>query len=209
MRCEIVMCWIPLVALLLTGCPTDEPMKTPFVDTFDRAELGGNYNNTGGPYRIVDNKLTIKGAYNHPLWLRKKLPRNAVIELDVMTKSASGDIKVEAWGDGQYYSAKKGAYLATSYVFIFGGWHNSKSVLARMDEHAPDIKARTEPKVVPNKVYHWKIKRQGSKIEWFIDGKAFLELDDPNPLEGDGHSHFGFNNWEVELVLDNLKITPL
>ena len=208
MRARAVL-FLPLAALLLCACPTDEAITTAFVDNFDRVEMGSNYNNTGGPYRVVGNKLVVKGAYNHPLWLKKKLPRNAVIEFDVTSKSSNGDIKVEAWGDGQYYATTKGAYLATSYVFIFGGWYNTKSVLARMDEHAPDITARSDIKVVPNKTYHWKIKRQGPKIEWFIDGKQFLSLTDPNPLEGSGHSYFGFNNWEVELIFDNLKITPL
>ncbi len=56
---------------------------------------------------------------------------NAVIELDVMSKSAAGDIKLEVWGDGQSYATSRGAYLATSYVFIFGGWGNSVSALCR------------------------------------------------------------------------------
>lgn len=194
---------------LLCACPSEDVIKAPFVDNFDRAELGSNYHNTGGPYRIVDNKLTIKGAFNHPLWLKKTLPRDAVIELDVLSKGAEGDIKVEAWGDGQSYATTKGAYTATSYVFINGGWGNTSSVLARMDEHAKDITKRAGPKVVPNRTYHWKIKRKGTLVEWFVDGELFLKLDDPAPLTGTGHNHFGFNNWNVELVFDNLKITPL
>jgi hypothetical protein len=34
-------------------------------------------------------------------------------------------------------------------------------------------------------------------------------MDDPNPLEGRGHDHFAFNDWEANLSFDNLRITPL
>jgi len=34
-------------------------------------------------------------------------------------------------------------------------------------------------------------------------------MSDPNPLQGRGHDHFGFNNWQSDLWFDNLKITPL
>jgi hypothetical protein len=205
------MRWVlPLIFLLAGGCPPkEEPIKSPFTDNFERAELGSNYLNTGGPYQIVNGKLNIKGAYNHPLWLKKKLPRDAVIELDVMSKTPDGDIKVEAWGDGQSYATTRGAYLATSYVFIFGGWGNSVSALCRMDEHADDRKSRSDLKVQPNRTYHFKIQRKGRKVEWFVDGKPFLSLDDSAPLEGDNHAYLGFNNWQSDLYFDNLRISPL
>ncbi len=200
---------LPLAAALLSACPAEETIQGPFLDTFDGAELAVNYVNTGGPYRIVDGRLTVREAYNHPLWLKKKLPRDAVIELDVQSNSDAGDIKVEAWGDGQSYATSRGAYTATSYVFIFGGWHNSKSVLCRMDEHGNDAKSRDQPRVVKGQKYHWRIERKGPRVSWSIDGQPFLELTDEAPLEGDHHAYFGFNNWEAELVFDNLKITPL
>ncbi|MCA9671844.1 MAG: DUF1080 domain-containing protein [Myxococcales bacterium] len=200
---------LALCVAALAGCPDDETIKTPFVDKFDRVELGSNWLNTGANYKIVDGKINVKGAYNHPLWLKKRLPRNAVIELDVMSKSGVGDIKVEAWGDGQSYATRKGAYLATSYVFIFGGWGNRISALCRMDEHANDRKTRSDLRVKPGQTYHWKIKRQGNKVEWFVDGKPFLAMDDKDPLTGNNHAYFGFNNWQSDLYFDNLKITPL
>jgi len=57
--------------------------------------------------------------------------------------------------------------------------------------------------------YQWKIVRKGNKLEWFIDGQPFLAFDDPQPLEGEKHAHFGFNNWDSDLYFDSLKITPL
>lgn len=202
-------CLVLVGAALLTGCPKDEPLTQPWSDTFERSELGANYLNTGGPYRIVSGKLQVKGAFNHPLWLKKKLPRDAVIEFEVTSNSADGDIKVEAWGDGQSFATTQGAYMATSYVFIMGGWGNSISALCRMDEHAGDRKTREEPRVEQGKTYRWRIERKGNLVKWSVDGQPFLEMNDPDPLVGDNHSYLGFNNWQSDLTFDNLKITPL
>ncbi|MFH1130374.1 MAG: hypothetical protein V1754_03505 [Pseudomonadota bacterium] len=195
--------------IALFACTRPETITEPFVDDFERTQLGPNYNNTGGPYEPLNGKLHISGAYNKPLWLKKKLPRNAVIEFEVTSKSQDGDIKIEAWGDGESFATTKGAYLATSYVFIMGGWQNTISALCRLDEHGADRKTRSDFKVETNRTYRWKIKRQGSEIEWFVDGTHFLAIDDPQPLEGERHSFFGFNNWQSDLFFDNLKITPL
>ena len=171
--------------------------------------MGGDYLNTGGPYRILDGKLRVAGAYNKPLWLKKQLPRDAEIELDALSNSPEGDIKVEMWGDGESFATTQGAYLATSYVFILGGWGNSVSVLARLDEHGKDRKERADFKVQPGRLYHFKIRRQGGLITWWVDNELFLTLDDSAPLEGAHHAYFGFNNWTADLTFDNLKITPI
>jgi hypothetical protein len=198
-----------LAIVTLAGCPKDEVISAPFTEDFERAELGSRYYNTGGPYRIVSGKLKIQGAYNHPLWLKKRLPRNAEITFDVTSDSAVGDIKVEAWGDGKTFATTKGAYMASSYVFIFGGWGNSTSALCRMDEHADNRKTRSDVKVVKGQTYNFRIRREGKFVQWFVDGNAFLEMEDPSPLEGEEHSYFGFNNWESDLTFDNLVIKPL
>lgn len=194
---------------MLGGCSKVEPITSPWSDSFERAEIGTNYHNTGGPYRIENGKLRIKGAFNKPLWLRKRLPRNAIIEFDVRSDSPSGDIKVEAWGDGETFATHRGAYLASSYVFIFGGWGNSISALCRLDEHGKDRKERRAPKVQAGKTYRFKIQRKGSRVDWAIDGQPFLSLDDTAPLEGANHGYLGFNNWDSDLTFDNLKVTPL
>jgi len=196
------------LVVLLGGCPKDEVIKSPFSDDFERTEIGSNYFNTGASYQIVSGRLNIKGARNHPLWLKARLPRDAVIEFNASSRSPEGDIKVEAWGDGQSY-ATADSYVATSYVLILGGWGNSTAALCRLDEHGGDRKERRDMKVEMGRSYSWKIQRKGNKVEWFLDGKPFLAYDDPNPLEGDKHSYFGFNNWESDLYFDGLKITPL
>ena len=197
-----------LAVVCLAGCPKDELITAPFGEDFERSEVGANYYNTGGEYRLISGKLNIQGAKNHPLWLKKRLPRDAVIEVKVMSRSPEGDIKIEAWGDGQSYAVSD-SYLATSYVFVFGGWGNSISALCRLDEHGGDRKTRTDQKVEAGRTYRFKIQRKGKLVEWFIDGKPFLNFDDPMPLEGDKHSYFGFNNWQSDLYFDDLKITPL
>ena len=78
----------------------------------------------GGSSRVRDGKLNVAGAVNHPLWLRKRLPRDVVVELDVMSRSEGGDIKVEIFGDGESFDPDGETYYPTGYVFVFGGWFN-------------------------------------------------------------------------------------
>lgn len=203
------ICMAMLFSFLQMDCRRDEFIRTPFVDTFDREKIDSHYHNTGGPYRIENGKLRVRGAHNRPLWLTKRLPQNARIEFEVISQSTDGDIKIEAWGDGKSFSPSGGAYLATSYVFVLGGWGNTISALCRMDEHGGDRKERKDVRVEVGKVYRWKIERRGSRVDWHLDGQLFLSFDDAYPLTGDNHSYFGFNNWESDLSFDNLKITPL
>lgn len=205
---SISLLLLPLL-LWTSACTEDKPISKLFVDDFNRADIGSDYLNTGGPYEIVNGKLHIKGAYNHPLWLRKRLPESAEISFTVTSQTTDGDIKVEAWGDGRSHATSKGAYLATSYVFIFGGWGNAISALCRMDEHAADRIQRRDVRVEKGKSYRFTIRRQGSQIDWLIDDKPFLKLNDADPLTGKGHGYFGFNNWQSDLYFDDLRIKPL
>jgi hypothetical protein len=202
-----------VVIAALAACKAKDPppVSGVFYDTFEREELGPNWNATGDGYRIVNGQLSAKGSHNHPLWLKKKLPRNVRIEFDAWSTEKRGDLKVEVFGDGQSFDPDKGRYLATSYVAIFGGWGNSKSMLARLDEHIPSNKERSDVKVVPGQHYHWRIERRANTLTWYVDdmAKPFLQYDDPEPLEGEGHEFFAFNNWETDTWFDNLVITAL
>ena len=198
------------LSLLVAGCvPRGDPaIGDVFVDDFEREDLGPAWRNTGGPYRIIDGKLHVRGARNKPLWLRRQLPRDVRIELDVRSESDEGDIKVEVFGDG-VSKATSTSYTATSYVVIFGGWSNSMNVLARMDEHAEDRVVGEKRKVEKGRTYHMKIERKGDTIEAWVDDQLLVRMVDPNPLWGVGHDHFAVNNWQSDLWFDNLKITPL
>jgi len=179
-----------------------------FSDDFERSELGEMWNNTGGPWRISGGQLKVEGARNKPLWLRRTLPRDVSIEFDVRSDSADGDIKVEIFGDG-VSKAESLSYTATSYVLVFGGWHNSLNILARMNEHGSDRAVGPAYKVVPGRTYRMKIERRGAKITAWADDRELVSLRDPRPLEGTGHDHFGFNNWQTALSFDNLRIRAL
>lgn len=212
---------VPVVAAAVLGLacqakdaslPPAPPITERWSDDFERADVGPLYTTKADDaYRISGGVLGARGGYNRPLWLRRPIPRDAVIELDAWSQSPQGDIKVEAWGDGRSYDADRGSYLATSYVFIFGGWNNSKSMIARRDEHAPGQPERSDVRVEPGRRYHWKIVRDGNRIDWFIDDMTtpFLSLEDPQPLEGPDHAHFAFNDWQADVYFDHLTITPL
>jgi hypothetical protein len=209
-RCLPVM--IPLLAAALApACKAKAPAITePFTDDFERAEVGPAWNNTGADYRVADGKLSVAGAHNHPLWLRRRLPRNVVVELDVMSKSPDGDIKVELFGDGESFDPDKGQYFPTGYVFVFGGWHNSLSIIGKKGEHDDGVKVRRpEPHVVPNQVYHFTITRKDGQLEWRIDQRPFLTWRDPEPLAGEQQEYFGVGNWEADVTFDNVRIAPL
>lgn len=189
--------------------PDPPPVTGVWEDDFERSSIGKNYLPTRHIYRIEDGVLRVEGAENHPLWLRKKLPRDVIIELDVKSDSNTGDIKVELFGDGKSHAHNKGAYTSTGYVILAGGWNNKKSLIARQNEHGREMASNSSMRVTPGKWYHWKIQRKGETITWWIDGKEFLVYQDQRPLQGKGHHYFGFDNWRSDCSFDNLKITPL
>jgi hypothetical protein len=200
------------ITLLLAACKVREqpPITEAWQHDFDDG-LGDLFFATGDGYRAQAGALSARGAHNHPLWLRKKLPRDVRIELEAWSTEPRGDIKIEVFGDGRSYDADGGAYMATGYAVIFGGWHNTRSMIARLDEHGPDVVQRTEPKVIPKQRYRWRIERRHNVLTWYVDNMEtpFLRYEDPRPLEGAGHEYLGFNNWETDTWFDNLVITPL
>jgi len=184
-------------------------MSAPFSDGFERSEFGPDWLDTGGSYRIVDGKLVARNAYNHPAWLRKRLPRDVTVTFDAQSRSEAGDIKIELFGDGRSFDPDRGGYVSTGYVIIFGGWHNSLSVICRNNEHDDGRKAwRTDRKVEPGRTYHFSVARAGGRIDWLLDGAPFLDWTDPEPLAGAGHEYLAVNDWEAEVLFDNLTIVP-
>ena len=192
--------------------PPPSPLPGPYTDNFDRAELGENWLVTHPSAVTLENgALTVQLLHNRPVWLKRPIPTNATIEFDAWTNDPQGDIKVEAWGDGQSFYAGdlRLQYTATGYVFIFGGWRNSQSVIARRTEHTPDRAVRDGRAVEPGKRYHFTLTRRGATLEWSVDGQPFLSMRDSSPLEGTLNQYFGFSGWKTKVHFDNLKIQPL
>ncbi|MES1205257.1 MAG: hypothetical protein ABUS79_04905 [Pseudomonadota bacterium] len=202
---------VSVAAAVPGGCRAkDEAVTEAFTDSFDRPELGAAWRDTGGDYRLAGGKLVARNAYNHPAWLRRRLPRDVSITLDARSNSDAGDIKIELFGDGESFDPDRGGYVSSGYVLIFGGWHNSMSVICRNNEHDEGRKAaRTDRRVEPGRTYHFSITRREGRIDWLVDGAPFLTWTDPQPLSGAGHEHLAINDWEAEVVFDNLVIRPL
>jgi hypothetical protein len=203
------------------GAQDDALLVAEFKDDFDRdsAELGPAWRSTSTAWGVSGGRLCGENAHNHPIWLARRLPKNASIEFQALSESPDGDIKAEFWGDGRSSAAGQSYTDATSYLTIFGGWKNHFHVLARINEHAPDrqeIKLLpqgadfTRSTVLPHRMYQFHVERRdGRTVRWRVDGHEILEYADPQPLLGSGHEHFGFNDWEVRVCFDNLRVTPL
>jgi hypothetical protein len=170
-------------------------------------------------WHIENGKLCGQNAHNHGVWLKRTLPINARIEFDAITESTDGDLKTEVWGDGQSAATSISYTNATSYLAILGGWKNTFHVLARLNEHGGDRKQikvdrdSDDPREKPataGQIYHFKIERtDGKTVRWFVDNLEYLNFPDSSPLAGIGHDHFGFNDWEVKVCFDNVKVAPL
>ena len=112
---------------LFRGAPAagvNLPYSTDFSD-FGVVER--DFFSTGGLWRTLGGELLSPGVKNNPLWLKAKLPQNVAVEFDARSMSPEGDVKVEIFGDGTDH--------ASGYVLIQGGWNNSLSIIARLDEH--------------------------------------------------------------------------
>src|SRR6476659_4878725 len=99
-----------VILLTLAACKVKDPppVTAEWKDSFDRGSIGGDYYKTGSGYDIVNGALSAKGAHNHPLWLRKKLPRDVRIEFDAWSNEERGDVKVEVFGDGRSFDPDGG-----------------------------------------------------------------------------------------------------
>jgi hypothetical protein len=195
-------------------------LEAPFSDDFERTgALGRDWRATSSAWTLEGGRLCGENARNHPVWLARRLPVNAVIEFEALSESPDGDIKAEYWGDGRSSASGQSYTDATSYLTVFGGWKNRFHVLARRDEHAPDrLEIKLLPggadlitsQVVPQRVYRFKVERRdGRSVHWQVDGRELLTYRDDEPLAGAGHEHFGFNDWQARVCFDNLRVTPL
>jgi len=199
--------------------PADTLLTQPYSEHFEASTLGSDWQATTAVWRVESGRLCGQKAHNHPLWLRRRIPKNARISFIAQSDSPEGDLKVEVWGDGKSNATAVSYTDATSYLFILGGWRNQFNVLARLDEHGADrLERRLNPSaadardrpVVPGTRYRFEIERtDGKTVRWLVNGAEMAKLSDTAPLAGAGHDHLGFNNWEVHACFDDLMIVPL
>ena len=71
-----------------TGCQKpDAPIVAELKDDFERSSLGPSYRATGGDYRLVRGEIAARRLDHHPIWLRRRLPRDVAIEFDARPTS--------------------------------------------------------------------------------------------------------------------------
>ncbi len=186
---------------LLAACHDKVPPAAPFHDDFERGELGARYLKSGGSWRVLDGKLSTLGDHNLPLWLDVPLAKNTRVEFTTISHSPAVDTKIEIFGDGIRHQS--------GYIVILGGWHDTITTIARLDEHQrgrKELRRHWEQ----NRVYHWTVQRtDGHTLELYIDGERVLAYDDPEPLYGPHNDKLAFTSWESEVQYDDLVITPL
>jgi hypothetical protein len=200
-------CLLPLAASLGLGClpkqdaGAEQAPAAPFSDDFNRAELGERYKKSGGTWAIVDGQLHSSGEKNIPLWLDVPLSKNVRVEFTTLSASPAVDTKIEIFGDGLRHES--------GYIVIMGGWSNTISTIARLDEHEKTrVEKRTKWK--QNQRYRWKVERtDGKTLSFYLDDELVLAYDDAGPLFGPRNNKLGFTNWASDVYYDDLTITPL
>lgn len=168
-----------------------------FEDDFEREALGDRWLNRSGRWRIQEGRLTVRGDRNEGVWLDFPLPDRVRIEFDARALSDEGDLKCEVFASEPRHQA--------GYVVILGGWHNTVSVIARLDEHGED-RLESAARAEKGRAHHWALVRVSDTLRWFVDGALVLEYHDEDPLQG---RTFGFNDWNAPVEFDNLKIFEL
>ena len=160
-------------------------------------------------WRIVDGRLYTgdKPEENEGLWLEAvSLPRDMRIEYEATSvswedkgkKVFEGDIKCEFGGrDREHLSG---------YIVIFGGWNNSKNIIARQEEHEAVLVEDTKKKVKEGQTYSLSVIRIGNEVKLFVDGELLLRTVDSDLLTG---GVFGFNNWNARVYFDNVRVYAL
>lgn len=123
---------LPLIHYFVLRGEPKATVTVPYQQSFDDPSvIERDFWSSGGYWRTVSGELLSPGVKNNPLWLKASLPENVAVEFDARSMSPEGDIKVEIFGDGSDH--------ASGYVLIHGGWNNSLSIIARLDEHGTSL----------------------------------------------------------------------
>lgn len=199
------------LAALTVGCNRSAPAESEaetaeprlvFSDDFERDAFGENWLAASDTWRLEGGEVVGAGARNEGLWLKVPLPDDVRISFDARALSEEGDLKFEIFTDGRTHQS--------GYVGIFGGWDNRLNIIARLDEHGDDRLIGAEGRHVEvDRTYRFEIERTGSDVIWRVDGEHFMTFEDAEPLVGDDHRFFGFNDWESPVRFDNVEVWDL
>ena len=172
-----------------------------FQDDFSQWR-SSDWRSQGKAWSVVDGKLKVSGAKNDALWLTQALPEKVRVEFTATSLSPDGDIKAEIFGNGHDHQS--------GYIAIFGGWRNSTSCMARLNEHGNDRQDRQSHQTVEGgRPYQIALVRSDRDVVFFLDGERYMEFRDAAPLLGPEHSYFAFNDWMVSLSFDDVRIYDL
>lgn len=200
-RLRLLVVVTALSAACLPGFAERAPLTAVVVDDFSDVAIAQRYRHEGGSWRVLDGGLHTVGDRNQPLWSNVVLPENVRIEFTSVSSTSAVDMKVEIFGDGVRHES--------GYIAIVGGWNNTLTVLARLDEHEPS-RATKRTRFEAGRRYRWRIERtDGHTIKLFVDDELQVAYDDKVPLYGPRNNRFAFSGWESEVVFDDLKITPV
>lgn len=214
-RSQRIFLFGSVVVLLFAGFGCDQNAPPPpsrtdgvsggelvFEDTFDGQDVDARWSSTSSVWRLEEGAMVVAGARNAALWLNFPLPERVRVEFDAIADSEDGDIKFEIFGDGQTHES--------GYIAIYGGWSNQTTCIARLDEHGSDrLDAPEHQTIVPGQTYQLTAVRTDNQFRWYIDGELVLTRDDQQPLRGESHRFFAFNNWDAPVRFDNLRIYDL
>lgn len=199
---------LPFALIVCSGClptftstPAAVAVHDEFADQDAGEALAARANVQGGSWRVVDGKLSTLGDHNLPLWLDAPLSKNTRIEFTSTSGSAAVDMKVEVFGDGIRHES--------GYIVIVGGWNNTLTGIARLDEHEKGRQVR-RTRFESGRAYRWRIERtDGKTLSLYVDDELQARYADADPLWGPRNNRFAFSGWESEVTFDDLTITPL
>ena len=197
-----------ILLICMSACRLPAGAEVPLLKEELLIELGSQLDpailaSVAGSWRVEGGTLRSLGEENrYPLWIQRRIPDSFEVEFEMMGKDLP-DGKLEFCGDGVRHES--------GYVSILGGWGNTLAVIAKEDEHESG-RTRKKGKWETERWYHWKIRRSlhggSGLIEWFLDGRPFLQRTDKKPLKGPGHDRLAFNNWKTDLSIRNIRVRP-
>lgn len=168
-----------------------------YSDDFQRDGLGSDWLARSGKWEVREGMLHNPGDRNEGCWLNTPLHERVRVEFDAMSRSDDGDIKFEIFATEQRHQ--------TGYIVIYGGWKNTISIIARLNEHGED-RLETDAHPTKGQTYRFAAVRTDGALSWYVDGRLVLRYSDESPIRG---SYFAFNNWAADLWFDNLRIYRL